>query len=94
MYYHIIDSKINAQNANNFICIFCDCKCRKKSDWERHLNTSKHKMIVNDSKNYTDDIFELQISHYSNTSSLTQEGSFAFGERIPLILRLISGKGI
>ena len=24
-------------------CINCDFKCSKKSDWERHINTSKHK---------------------------------------------------
>ncbi len=29
--------------SNKFICIFCDYKCRKKSEWDRHIMTSKHK---------------------------------------------------
>ena len=32
----------NAENAKNFNCISCDFKCRKKSEWNRHILTHKH----------------------------------------------------
>jgi len=31
------------KNAENFICNNCNFKCSKLSDWNRHLNTAKHK---------------------------------------------------
>ena len=43
----------NSQNIdNNYYCIICDYKCSKKSDYNKHLSTSKHikgdKMVTND----------------------------------------------
>lgn len=35
------------KNAKNFHCIFCDFVCCKKSDYDRHVNTSKHKIRTN-----------------------------------------------
>ena len=35
------------KNANIFICENCDFKCCKKSDYDRHLITRKHKMLTN-----------------------------------------------
>ena len=32
----------NAENAD-FSCIICDYICSKKSEWDRHINTKKHK---------------------------------------------------
>lgn len=31
------------KNAENLICEICDFKCCKRSDWNRHILTSKHK---------------------------------------------------
>jgi hypothetical protein len=35
--------KKNAKNAEFFECLFCDFKCCKKSNWDSHILTSKHK---------------------------------------------------
>jgi hypothetical protein len=34
--------KITLKNADKFKCEYCDFKCSKQSDWERHINTLKH----------------------------------------------------
>ena len=39
------------KNAFKFVCEDCDFKCCKRSDYERHLNTAKHKMVTNGNKN-------------------------------------------
>jgi len=41
------DSKSMQKVATKFCCETCDYKCNKKSDYQKHLNTVKHKMIVN-----------------------------------------------
>ena len=46
-----MDSKKRQKNAKKNICDKCDFTCNKLSDWNRHISTAKHKMIVNDSKN-------------------------------------------
>ena len=35
------------ENAGKFVCEFCDFKCYKQSDWNRHIMTSKHKRLTN-----------------------------------------------
>jgi len=35
------------KNANNFYCRKCDFSCSKKSNWEKHIMTRKHKMDIN-----------------------------------------------
>ena len=30
------------KNANIFVCEYCDFKCCKSSDWNRHILTRKH----------------------------------------------------
>jgi chemotaxis protein CheY-P-specific phosphatase CheC len=35
------------KNATQYICNICNFECSKKSDYNRHLNTAKHKMITN-----------------------------------------------
>ena len=37
------------KNAEKFICEECNFKCSKQSDYNRHLSTRKHKMVVNGS---------------------------------------------
>lgn len=43
------DTKKTPKNANNFTCIFCDFKCSKPSDWNRHIMRAKH---LNNEKRY------------------------------------------
>ena len=35
------------KNANIFYCKKCDFSCSKKSNWEKHIMTRKHKMEIN-----------------------------------------------
>jgi hypothetical protein len=42
------------KNAEHFFCEKCDYKCFKKSDWERHLITRKHKKDDNNDKKNAD----------------------------------------
>ena len=46
------------KNTNNFECKQCDYKCFKKSEWERHINTKKHKI------NKTDDFNNKKSTKY------------------------------
>jgi len=38
-----MDDKKNAKNANIFVCEYCDFKCSKKSNMDKHKLTLKHK---------------------------------------------------
>jgi hypothetical protein len=44
------DDKKMPKNAEKFICIFCDFKCIKKSNYTNHLLTLKHQRMTNDDK--------------------------------------------
>lgn len=41
-----MEIKKNAKNAEKFVCIKCNFKCSKQSDWNRHILTAKHKMEI------------------------------------------------
>ena len=41
----------SSKSSNNFYCCFCDYSTCRKSHYERHLTTRKHKMITNDDQN-------------------------------------------
>ena len=41
------DNKKAPKNAQKFFCEKCNFKCSKKSDWDRHISTRKHKLITN-----------------------------------------------
>jgi len=43
-------TNLSPKNAEYFCCEKCDYKCCKKSEWERHLVTLKHKKNDNDDK--------------------------------------------
>tara|TARA_Y100001970_G_C14174923_1_gene826391 strand:- start:518 stop:1483 length:966 start_codon:yes stop_codon:yes gene_type:complete len=43
-------TKKEPKNAQKYICIECNFTCSKKSNYEAHLLTAKHKMITNDNK--------------------------------------------
>ena len=44
-----MDIKKTPENANKYTCEYCDFKCSKKSDLERHIMRPKHK---NNEKRY------------------------------------------
>ena len=44
-------TKKTPKNAEKLICEECDFKCSKQSDYNRHLSTSKHQMIINGNTN-------------------------------------------
>ena len=44
-------NKKTPKTPNIFECSFCDFKCSKLSDWNRHIITPKHKKNENDNKN-------------------------------------------
>src|SRR5210317_1385007 len=37
-----MDIKIPHFSANKYFCKFCNVKCSKKNDWNRHILTQKH----------------------------------------------------
>ena len=45
-------TKKSPKNADKFICVKCNFKCSKQSDYDKHTLTAKHK--------YTTDTTELQ----------------------------------
>ena len=49
------DSILGSKSSKKFICIFCDYSTCRKSQYERHLSTDKHKMIENGSKMVVND---------------------------------------
>jgi hypothetical protein len=40
----------NAKKTPIFLCEKCDFKCTKESDYSRHLETNKHKLLINANK--------------------------------------------
>ena len=40
----------DAKDAKTFICETCDFKCYKLSNYNKHLSTSKHKILINNEK--------------------------------------------
>ena len=40
-------NKKNAENAKIFFCEICDFKCSKQSNWNKHISTQKHKILIN-----------------------------------------------
>ena len=45
-----------SKNIKQFECSFCDFKCSKKGDYNRHLSTPKHKWNTNGTKNTSKNI--------------------------------------
>ena len=49
-YFRKMDNKKSPKVAANFFCEKCNYKCSKKSDFDKHLLTAKHKRIKMDKK--------------------------------------------
>ena len=45
------ETKTRRKNDCIIVCKLCDFKCSKRSDWNRHILTRKHKMKQNETKN-------------------------------------------
>ena len=45
-----MDTLKTPKTLNEYVCECCDFKCRNKKDYNRHLSTRKHKMIIEDKK--------------------------------------------
>jgi hypothetical protein len=48
-------NKKRQKNAENFSCEYCNFKCSKKSDWDRHIFRPKHIKNINDKNEDNDD---------------------------------------
>jgi hypothetical protein len=45
-----MDTLKTPKTLKEYVCECCDFKCRNKKDYNRHLSTRKHKMIIEDKK--------------------------------------------
>ena len=50
-----MDSDFTKKNETKYCCNLCDFNTSKKTDYNRHLSTVKHKNVVNDSKMVVND---------------------------------------
>ena len=51
----------SANSAKIYVCNFCDVKCIRKNDWDRHILTQKHVGNVSGNKKSARTIFECEI---------------------------------
>ena len=58
------ETKTRRKNDCIIVCEFCDFKCSKRSDWNRHILTRKHKMKQNETKN-ADQTVNKVLPHYT-----------------------------
>ena len=49
------DSDLVPKSSKTFCCVYCDYTTSRKSQYERHLSTDKHKKVENDSKMVVND---------------------------------------
>ena len=65
-------NKKDAENAEKFYCEVCDFKCCKYSNWTSHLNTRKHKILINpNAKNAEQKVIMCECGKtYKHMSSL------------------------
>jgi hypothetical protein len=60
-------------NSLKFNCSECDYNTSRKSKWERHLETTKHKMITNDNKMITKKVHNCNCGKsYTQRSNLSR----------------------
>ena len=51
----------SANSAKIYVCNFCDVKCIRKNDWDRHILTQKHVGTVSGNKKSARTIDECEI---------------------------------
>jgi hypothetical protein len=47
-------TNLSPKIANKFVCEYCNYNCSKKSDYDKHLSTNKHKILQNPIQNIVD----------------------------------------
>ena len=61
-----------SKNAEKFVCMKCDFKCSKKSEWNRHVSTHKHKILTNPTLKNAEKTFSCSCGKkYKHSSSLS-----------------------
>ena len=66
-------NKISPKNASKYKCELCAFNCSKQSDWDRHIMTRKHKILINPNKKTPKnaEIYECECGKsYKHASSL------------------------
>ena len=66
-------NKISPKNASKYKCEICAFNCSKQSDWDRHIMTRKHKILINPNKKTPKnaEIYECECGKsYKHASSL------------------------
>jgi hypothetical protein len=67
----MISQKKSPKISKNFLCDFCDYKCYKQSEYNKHLLTSKHKILSKPTTNPTSKIFSCNCGKiYKHSSTL------------------------
>jgi len=71
---YILLTRKMPKNAEKFYCKECDFICCKKSNYDKHITTRKHKILTNTYKkmpDYTDQLYECDCGkHYKHRQSL------------------------
>ncbi len=73
IYYQQMSTKKTSKNIEYFECEFCDFKCSKKGDFNRHISTLKHKMSTESTElhiNTSNHICENCNKNYKDRSGL------------------------
>lgn len=71
-----IANQKSAKKTPQFVCKSCDFKCSKQSDYDRHIETMKHKMLINANKKTPDKEEQVFIcicgNKYNHRSSFSR----------------------
>ena len=63
-------NKFVAKTRPDFYCELCDYTCKKKSDFNKHLVTTKHKILINPNKKVATPFVCTCGKTYKHASSL------------------------
>ena len=76
-------TKKSPKNAKNFECNLCNYICSKKSEWNRHINTRKHKLLTNtDEKTPLTHICECGKSYKHRQSLYTHKKKCKYDKKV------------
>jgi len=70
-----MDNEKVPKSSEFFTCIFCDYSTSRRSQFDRHLSTDKHKMVINDNKKVPKSSVPLMCScgkSYKHKSGLSR----------------------
>ena len=75
------DDQKNEKNENKYFCIYCNYKTSKKTDFERHLSTDKHKNARNDDQMMTNDDQKTKKNEKNEKKKISQLFSCECGKK-------------